>query len=90
MKQQISRFSPHQNGKVVAVLMAVVSLIVLIPFFLIASVAGVGERAPFWIVFVIPIVYLVFGYLSVVIGCALYNVFVPILGGFEYESTSKT
>ena len=31
MKQQISRFSPHQNGKVVAVLMAVVSLIILIP-----------------------------------------------------------
>ena len=28
MKQQISRLSPHQNGKVVAVLAAVVSLIV--------------------------------------------------------------
>lgn len=28
MKQQIARFSPHQNGKVFAVLMAVGSLVI--------------------------------------------------------------
>jgi len=28
------------------------------------------------------------GYISVVIGCALYNVIVPFTGGIEYESTA--
>ena len=34
MKQQVARFSPHQNGKVFAVLVAVTSLIFLVPFLL--------------------------------------------------------
>ena len=37
MKQQVSRLSPHQNGKVFGVLFAVLSLIVVVPVFLLAS-----------------------------------------------------
>ncbi len=32
MKQQVSRLSPHQNGKVFGVLMGLGSLVVLLPF----------------------------------------------------------
>lgn len=32
MKKQIKRLSPHQNGKVAAVLMAIFSLIFVLPF----------------------------------------------------------
>jgi len=91
MKQQVARFSPHQNAKVLAVLMAVTSLIFLVPIFLIASVAGAGQAGmPIWTIIILPIIYLVFGYISVIIACALYNVIVPFTGGLEYEATGGT
>ncbi|MEP6739988.1 MAG: hypothetical protein ABJA61_06385 [Caldimonas sp.] len=86
MKQQVARFSPHQNGKVIAVLMAVTSLIFILPFFLLASAFGANQAGmPIWAVFILPIIYLIFGYISVAIGCLLYNVVVPFVGGIEYE-----
>ncbi|MEO5880935.1 MAG: hypothetical protein ABIQ06_00825 [Caldimonas sp.] len=91
MKQQISRLSAHQNGKVVAVLSAVGSLIVLVPLFLIASLAGAGTGGmPLWVIFILPVFYLIVGYVMTVIGCALYNVIVPMTGGFEYDSNPGT
>ncbi len=87
MKQQIARFSPHQNAKVMAVMMAVTSLIFLIPFVLLATVFGAGRAAPLWMIIVAPLFYLVIGYISMVIGCAIYNVLVPFTGGIEYETT---
>ncbi|MDQ6630018.1 MAG: hypothetical protein M3Z29_16460 [Pseudomonadota bacterium] len=88
MKQQIARLSPHQNAKVAAVMMAVSSLILAVPFLLIASAfSPVGRGAPLWGIIVIPLVYLVFGYIFMVIGCAIYNVLVPFTGGIEFETT---
>jgi hypothetical protein len=88
MKQQVARFSPHQNAKVIAVLMAVTSLIFFVPFFLLASLFGAGQAMPIWAAIIVPLIYLVIGYIGVVIGCALYNVLVPFTGGIEYESTA--
>ncbi len=86
MKQQIARFSPHQNGKVMAVMMAVLSLIFVLPFALIGSFFDAGEgRFSIWMVVLLPVFYLVATYVAWVIGCALYNVLVPLVGGFEYE-----
>jgi hypothetical protein len=86
MKQQVARFSPHQNGKVMAVLMAVVSLIFLLPFMLIGSMFGLGGgRGSLWMLIAMPVFYLIFTYIAFAIGCALYNVLVPFIGGFEYE-----
>ena len=88
MKQRISRLSAHQNGKVAAVLSAVVSLIIVVPVFLIASLAGGGAQGmPLWLVFIFPVIYLVVAYIGTVIGCALYNVLAPMTGGLEYESS---
>lgn len=87
MKQQITRFSPHQNGKVFGVMMAVSSLVFLLPFVLIFSSFGMaGGRPPLLMFLLLPIGYLVFGYISVAIGCWVYNLLSQFTGGIEFES----
>jgi len=87
MKQQIVRFSPHQNGKVMAVMMALSSLVFLVPFALFAfAMAPANARPSFLMVLAMPIVYLVMGYLMVAVGCAVYNFLSGYIGGIEYES----
>jgi hypothetical protein len=87
MKQQIARFSPHQNGKVFAVLMAVGALVFVVPFMLIAFLSAPAEAKPPMLFFLaMPIIYLVMGYISVAIGCAIYNALFKHIGGIEFES----
>jgi hypothetical protein len=88
MKQQISRLSPHQNGKVFGILLAVVCLVFLIPVLLmVTSMAPPGNKGPMLFMFVfMPVLYLVFGYLMVVVGCTLYNFMFKHVGGIEYET----
>jgi hypothetical protein len=86
MKQQVARLSPHQNAKVMAVMMAVISLIFVLPFMLIGSLFGLGgARGSLWMLIAAPIFYLVFTYIVWVIVCAIYNALVPFIGGLEYE-----
>jgi hypothetical protein len=88
MKQQIARFSPHQNGKVFAVLTALTSLIFLVPFVLLFSAFAppTPGAPPMVMMLLLPVFYLIFGYISVVIGCALYNLTYKLVGGIEFES----
>jgi hypothetical protein len=87
MKQQISRLSPHQNGKVAGVLIAVISLIFVIPAFLLVSMTGASAQGmPLWVMFILPVIYLIVGYIATVIWCALYNVITPMTGGIEYDA----
>ena len=90
MRQQVARLSPHQNAKVAAVMMAATSLVFLIPAFLILSLFGAGHAGMrIWMILVVPLFYLVVGYIAGVIGCAIYNVVVPLTGGFEFDSTDE-
>jgi hypothetical protein len=87
MKQQVARFSPHQNGKVFAILMAVGSLIFLVPFTLVAFFAAPKEAGPPMFMFLVfPVLYLVFGYVMVAVSCALYNYMFKYVGGIEFEA----
>jgi hypothetical protein len=87
MKQQIARFSPHQNGKVFAILMTVGSLIFLVPFMLLAFATAPAEaRPPVLFFLAMPVIYLVMGYISVAIGCAIYNALFKHIGGIEFEA----
>lgn len=87
MKQQIARFSPHQNAKVFAVLTAVGSIVFMVPFMLITFASAPAEaRPPVWLLFGMPVLYLVMGYVSVVIGCAVYNALYKFIGGIEFET----
>ena len=90
MKQQVARFSPHQNGKVFAVLTAVSSLVFIVPMFLFfAAVAPPGQRPPMLMMLMMPVFYLVAGYVMVAIGCAVYNFMFKYIGGIEFESTNN-
>ena len=89
MKTRISNLSPHQNGKVLAILMAVSSLIFVVPFMLIAGAMGPkGSGFPLFMVLLFPIFYLVFGYISIAVGCWVYNVLAKFTGGIEFEAQS--
>jgi heme A synthase len=90
MKQQVARLSPHQNGKVFAVLAAVGSLVFLVPFFLffIAS-APQDARPPMLALLAMPFFYLIFGYVMVAVSCFVYNLMFKYIGGFEFESTES-
>jgi hypothetical protein len=89
MKMQIARLSPHQNGKVFGVLAAITSLILMVPFFLIFAAtmpSGSSGVPPAYAFLLIPVGYLVFGYLSVAIGCLIYNLLFRAVGGIEFET----
>ena len=87
MKQQIKRLSPHQNGKVFGVICALGSLVFIIPMSIAMGTMGPASTGmPTWMLLLFPVMYLVLGYLSVAIGCLVYNVAFAFLGGIEYET----
>ena len=88
MKQQISRLSPHQNGKVFGVLMAIATVLVLVPLLLIVFATAPPEvrRPPLAMILLAPLIYLVIGYVFVAIGCAVYNLMFKLIGGVEFET----
>jgi hypothetical protein len=90
MRQRITRFSPHQNGKVFGVLMAITSLVLLLPMMLIVSTfAPPQSRPPMFLFVLMPLIYLVMGYVSVAIGCWIYNLLAKATGGIEFESREQ-
>ena len=89
-KHQIKRFSPHQNAKVFAVMTAAMSLIVVVPMMLIMSAFMPGEgKLSALAMLMLPVGYLVVGYIMTAIGCAFYNLVAKFVGGIEYESSSS-
>jgi ABC-type Na+ efflux pump permease subunit len=97
MKVQIARFSPHQNGKVFGVLMALGSLVFVIPMVALSSLMPAVTDAqgnpipqpPVMLFLLFPVIYLVMGYIMVAIGCAIYNFMFRFIGGIEYESEGR-
>lgn len=96
MKITIKRFAPHQNAKVFAVLTAVTSLIFLVPMAIVMSftmpeVDQHGNPVHFQMGFflLLPIFYLVLGYISVFIGAAIYNFLYRFVGGVEFDTEGE-
>lgn len=88
MKVQIKNFSTHQTAKVFAILMAVTSLLFMIPFMLISMFAnGTAEHlGVFSLMFIMmPLLQGIFGYLMVRLGMWIYNKITPRIGGIEFE-----
>ena len=86
-----------QNGKVFGVLMAVSSLIFLMPMFLVITLSmpsvdqhGHPVNFPKFIFLIMPIAYLVFGYVFVAIGSWIYNFMVKYIGGIEFVLEDKS
>ncbi|MDI3326893.1 hypothetical protein QKW35_21160 [Pontibacterium granulatum] len=92
MKKQIRRFSPHQNAKVFAVLMAVSIVPFFVPMLIMMGFTmpdvdrhGNPIDFPMMMFWMMPFIYLIFGYISVAIGCAIYNFLFRFVGGIEVE-----
>lgn len=86
----IRRFPLHQNTMVFAIMMFLMSLIMLLPMFLIFLLAPNedGMQGMGWMLLIFPFFYLVMGYVMVVIGCAFYNFVCKFTGGLQYEAGS--
>ena len=92
MRIQVKRLSPHQNGKVFGAVMAVTSLFFLLPMFAMMSFSmpqidqhGNPVNFPTFMILLMPLAYLIFGYISVAIGCLIYNFIVKYIGGIEFD-----
>lgn len=93
MKTQIKRLSPHQNGKVFGVICALGSLVFIVPMMFFTGLMGAsggfgmhGMGMGMGMFLLFPLGYLVLGYLSVALGCIVYNFAFGFLGGIEYEA----
>lgn len=91
---RIKSFGVLQTAKLAAILYFISSAIFVIPIMLISFIAGSSSGIPgsgfgamFSGVFLIimPILYGIFGFIFVAIGCLLYNVIAKFVGGIEIE-----
>jgi hypothetical protein len=95
MKTQIARLSPHQNGKVFAILMALSSFMFVVPMAFVFSFIPPGTDAhgspvaqpSVFMLLLFPVLYLVMGYVLIALGSVIYNFMFKYVGGIEYEST---
>lgn len=90
MEQRIRRFGVAQTAKVLGVLYGMLGL-VFVPFFILASIAS-PDAFPYGFGFAImfPVLYAVLGFVTVAIGCALYNLVAGWVGGIEVELEPST
>ncbi|XHR28171.1 MAG: hypothetical protein ACFUZC_19865 [Chthoniobacteraceae bacterium] len=96
MKKRLARISPLQLGIVLAVLYGLLSLIVFVPMGLLfagrhtmGSVSSAPTAFPFSGLFLLgmPVLYAIMGFISGVIGAAVYNLVAKFTGGIEVTVT---
>lgn len=87
MVQRIRRFSIGQTAKMMGILYALMGLIFAPFFFLAFLFAPQSTPIPFGSAFVLvmPVLYGVFGFIFVALGCALYNWVAGWMGGIEVQ-----
>ena len=83
MKHQLAGISVHQSAKVVAIVYGVLGLIV-VPLFVLASLADPAGAFPLWLVLLFPVFYGIMGYVFTALAAALYNVIASRAGGIEF------
>jgi len=87
MRKQIIRVSPVQTAKVMAALYFVMS----IPFILLMAVMpSPPGTLSVWHMIIIPLAYLLFGFIFTLIGAWIYNLVAARVGGFEYTTVEVT
>ena len=85
MRQQITRLSPIQTGKVMAALYGLMGFIFL-PLIFFAMRLGPEETRPAGIFLLLaPLAYAAFGFVFIAIGCLLYNFVASFTGGIEVD-----
>ena len=97
MKQQLTRLSPHQNGKAVGTVLGVVSLPIVVIVHLLMALTpptpaqnGYVLEFPLFMYLLFPPIYFLIGYVTVAFACLVYNFLSPYIGGFEFEWHAKS
>lgn len=83
MKKQISRITPIQTAKVMALLYFAISLPMIALMSLFYSFMP-GPRAPIGMMFILPFLYAIFGFIFTVFGAWIYNLIARWVGGIEF------
>jgi hypothetical protein len=96
MKKRLTNVNPVKLGITLAVIYGVMSLVFMVPFFLILSLVGAASARTgvqalpviFTGVFVIflPIIYAVLGFIGGVIAAFIYNLVAKWTGGIEFTT----
>ena len=84
MSKRIIRITPHQNAKVSAVLSGISGIFVTL-LYIIVLVVSPSKTPSSTFIILLPFLYFVVTYISVYIACVIYNLLVPLIGGFEIE-----
>ncbi len=89
-KRRVKRISVLQTSLVAAIVLLFVSLIFVIPFGLVMALVSSFDSSSFviWsipLIFVVPIFYGAFGFISTAIVCLVYNLVAKWTGGIEIE-----
>ena len=100
--RKIKRFGVFQTAKVFALITFLISLLMLIPFFLYMSLlrsifgqsfgqVGLLPFPPssFYFLIIIPFIYGIFSFIMSAIGCYIYNLISKWIGGIEIEIETK-
>ncbi len=94
MKFHITRIDPHQNAKVLALLLSAVFFVISIPIAAIGlAIVPSGAQGPMIAQFLatqvaLLLLYPVFSYAVFWVGLTVYNKLVPHIGGFQFEATN--
>ena len=81
MKKQISRISIHQTSKVISLIYFVVSAVVCIPVGIFGLISTGNMESLFMVI--VPVVYLVAGYIMIAVVSWVYNLIAASFGGIE-------
>ena len=90
--KRIKKFGVYQTSKVCGIIYFIGSAVVFIPFGLLFSSFG-GDNNPFamftgTMLFILPFVYGVIGFIVTAVGCVIYNIIANWVGGIEVEVES--
>ena len=92
MIRRLTRISPWQAGKTLAVVYFGLGLIIAVPFGLMISLvpAQPGQEKPGAMFFVfMPVLYAIAALVFVPLGCWIYNVAARVIGGIEVTVESE-
>lgn len=85
MRKRLSRIAPWQAGKLFAVVYFILSLLFVIPLFLLTAfvpaATGPGPRLSPGLLIIFPFLYALAALLFVPLGCWIYNVAASVVGG---------
>jgi hypothetical protein len=85
---EIKSFRIFQTAKVVGVLYAISFAIVAAIQLLAFAILG-GQRPPIILIVLLPIFGSIFSFIGIAIGCWLYNLIAPSIGGIAFELTPR-